>query len=330
MTERTIGHAGLTVNPIGLGCMGMSFAYGPALSDDEAASLIHQALDAGVDHLDTAEMYGLGDNETKLGKALKARRGAVTLATKFGPKLDPETYRPLGVDGSPANVRASIEGSLKRLQTGTVDLYYLHRMDPDTPIEDTVGEMSRLVEEGKIRAIGLSECSSETLKRAHAVHPVTAVQSEYSIFSRDIEDSVLPAMRALGVGLVAYSPLGRGLLTGRFDAESRPEGADDYRSMAQPRFEAGNYEANLDLVAEIKAVAEGRGVPPAQIALAWVLAQGEDIVTIPGTTKMSHLTTNLAAQDIALSDDELARLGALADKVRGTRYNEQGMSAINR
>jgi len=330
MDKRSIGRNGPAVNPVGLGCMGMSFAYGPALGDDEASALIHAALDRGVDHFDTAEMYGLGDNETKLGKALKGRRDEVFLATKFGPRLDPETYRPIGVDGSPQNVRRASEGSLQRLNTDVIDLYYLHRTDPDTPIEDTVGEMSRLVEAGKIRHLGLSECSADTLRRACAVHPIAAVQSEYSIFSRDIEDAVLPAMRELGVGLVAYSPLGRGMLTGRFDRETRPEGADDFRSMAQPRFEGGNYEANLALVDEIKAVAGRHDALPAQVALAWVLARGDYIVAIPGTTRVSHLESNLGSRAVALSDEEMDRLNGLADRVRGERYNPQGMAALNR
>lgn len=330
MTQRKIGQSDLQVNPVGLGCMGMSWAYGSAISDKEAVELIHSAIDAGVDHLDTAEMYGAGDNETKVGQALKGRRDKVTLATKFGPTLDPETNYPNGVDGSPANVRKASEGSLKRLGVDVIDLYYLHRMDPDTPIEDTVGEMARLVEEGKIRYLGLSECSAETLRRAHKVHPIAAVQSEYSIFTRDMEAENLPVMRELGVGLVAYSPLGRGMLAGKFDDKDKPQGGDDFRSSAQPRFAQENYEANLKLVDEIKAVAETHGVLPAQIALAWVLAQGEDIVTIPGTTKLKHVETNLESRKVELTFDELDRLGSLASKVQGARYNEQGMAMINR
>ncbi len=330
MTKRKIGQSDLNVTPVGLGCMGMSWAYGDAISDKDAVELIHSALDSGVDHLDTAEMYGSGDNEKKVGLALKGRRHEVTLATKFGPLMDPDTGYPNGVDGSPANVRKASEGSLKRLGVDTVDLYYLHRMDPDTPIEDTVGEMSRLVEEGKVRYLGLSECSAETLRRAHKVHPIAAVQSEYSLFTRDLEQENLPAMRELGVGLVAYSPLGRGMLTGKFDANDKPQGGDDFRSTAQPRFAQENYEANLKLVEEIKAVAETHGVLPAQIALAWVLAQGDDIVTIPGTTRLKHVKTNLASQEVELTPDELDRLGALAAKVQGARYNEQGLAMVNR
>jgi len=331
MSKRTIGKSDLNVTPVGLGCMGMSWAYGPGMDHADGVKLIREAIEAGVDHLDTAEMYGSGDNEELVGKALKDDwRDKVTLATKFGPLMDPETGFPKGVDGSPENVRRASEGSLKRLGVDTIDLYYLHRMDPDTPIEDTVGEMSRLVEEGKVRFLGLSECSAETLRRAHAVHPIAAVQSEYSIFTRDLESGILPAMRDLGVGLVAYSPLGRGMLTGKYDQSEKPKGDDDFRALAQPRFEAENYEANLQLVDEIKAVADSHGALPAQVALAWVLSRGDDIVTIPGTTKFKHVETNLAAQKVSLSDDEITRLGQLADRVKGARYNSQGMASVNR
>ncbi|WP_343269948.1 aldo/keto reductase [Kordiimonas marina] len=327
MMIRPIGHSGLKVEAIGLGCMGLSEFYGAPTDKDAAIKLIHEAISLGVNHFDTAEMYGMGANETLVGAALKGKRDKVVLATKFGPMRDPETGRPVGIDGSPANCRRAIEGSLKRLGTDYVDLYYLHRVSPTTPIEETVEAMAELVKEGKVRAIGLSEAASDTIRRAADVHPIAAVQSEYSIFSRDIEDTVLKACADVGASLVAYSPLGRGMLTGAFTNDKRP-GDKDYRSLMNPRFQKGAYEANLALVQEIEAVAKAKGATPAQVALAWVIGRGDNILTIPGTTKLSHLKTNLGAYDVALTDGETARLDALADKVSGNRYDERGMAVI--
>ena len=331
MTPRKI--ADMAVNPIGLGCMGLSAFYGPPTDRSEAIRLIHAAVDAGVTHFDTAEMYGMGHNEQLLGEALEDRRDQVRIATKFGPKFRTDadgkitgTY----VDGSAANMRRAAENSLRFLRTDTIDLYYLHRVDPNIPIEETVGAMAELVAEGKVRALGLSEASGDTLQRAHAVHPISAVQSEYSIFSRDIEATLLPTLNALGCTLVAYSPLGRGMLTGKFTRDRQP-GKDDYRNGAmQPRFAEGAFEANLALVEDIQAIGEDVGATSGQVALAWVLGRGENIVTIPGTTKIANLENNLGAAKVTLSDAQRSRLDALADKVQGARYNEAGMQAINR
>lgn len=327
--KRPLGQSDLQVSPVGLGCMGMSEFYGPAMEEGEAVSLIRTAVDRGVTHFDTAEMYGVGHNEKLVGEALRDRREGLVIATKFGPLRDPETGERQGLDGSPANVRRASEGSLKRLGMETIDLYYLHRMDPDTPIEDTVGEMRKLVEEGKVRALGLSEASAETLRRAHAVHPIAALQTEYSLFTRHVEDEILPTCRELGITLVSYSPLGRGLLTGEFTRENRPDGEGEFRQgEAQPRFSHENYEANLELVETVKEVAERHGVPPAQIALAWVLSRGRDVVTIPGTTKLKHLDSNLESMKVALTKEDLESLDSLSARVRGARYNEAGMRSV--
>jgi aryl-alcohol dehydrogenase-like predicted oxidoreductase len=329
MITREIGHSGIFVNAIGLGCMGLSEFYGPATAEAEAITLLQGAISEGVNHFDTAELYGMGANEALLGKAFADRRDKVVIATKFGPVRDANTGAFLGVDGSETNMRRAVEQSLKLLQTDHIDLYYLHRMDQSLPIEDTVGAMARLVEEGKVRALGLSEASAETLKRGNDIHPISALQSEFSIFSRDVEDGPLKAVREIGASLVAYSPLGRGLLTGRFTADNRP-GDTDFRSANfQPRFAEGAYEANLALVEEIKAIAIELTVTPAQIALAWLLAQGDDILTIPGTTKMKNLVGNIAAADIELTSTALGRLDKLASAVRGERYAESGMASIN-
>lgn len=323
-----------SVYPIGLGCMGLSAFYGPPTEQAEAIRLLHEAIELGVNHFDTAEIYGMGANEKLLGEAFADRRNKVRIATKFGPKfLFDEDGNIAGttVDGTPENMRRAVENSLRFLKTDVIDLYYLHRVDPDIPIEDTVGAMGELVSEGKVRAIGLSEAGAETIKRAHATHPIAAVQSEYSIFSRDVEETTLPTLKEIGATLVAYSPLGRGLLTGAMTADNKPGGDGEFRQAAsQPRFAEGAYEANLALVDEVKAVAASHNASPGQIALSWVLAQAENIVAIPGTTKLANLNSNLGAIDIQLSIDETRRLGALADKVQGTRYNEQGMAAVNR
>ncbi len=328
MIRREIGRTGRDVNAIGLGCMGMSVAYGEPMNEADAVKLLHAALDRGVDHFDTAELYGFGANETLLGAAFHDRRDNAFIATKFGPvgNLADRTVR--GVDGSEANMRRAIEQSLRLLRTDHVDLYYLHRKDPALPIEETVGAMAKLVQEGKIGAIGLSEVNAETLRRAQKVHPIAAVQWEYSIFTRDIEDEVLPLCWDTGVSVVAYSPLGRGMLTGAFTRDHRP-GEGDYRTAINPRFQGQAYEANLALVEEIEKVAKARDALPSQIALAWVLAAKPNVVTIPGTTKLANLESNLAAAEIALSEAETASLDALAAKVSGDRYDERGMTLVN-
>jgi aryl-alcohol dehydrogenase-like predicted oxidoreductase len=314
-----LGGQGLRVSAQGLGCMGMSAFYG---SDDERESVatLERALELGVTFWDTAEMYGRGANEELIGRTLAGRRDQVVLATKFGVVPDPaapDDLRRRVLDGSPANVRRSIEGSLRRLGTDHVDLYYQHRPDPDTPVEETVGAMAELVAEGKVRYLGLSEVDAGLIERAHAVHPLTAVQTEYSLWTRDAEQ-VLPTLRRLGIGLVAYSPLGRGFLTGRFSSPADFD-ADDFRSV-NPRFAADAFAANMRIVDVVKEVAAARGVTPAQVALAWVASRGEDIVSIPGTRRVSRLEENAAALDLTLTEPELARLEPLGEQVVGARY----------
>jgi aryl-alcohol dehydrogenase-like predicted oxidoreductase len=325
MIRREIGRGGRQVNAIGLGCMGMSIAYNTPLEPADAVKLLHAALDRGVDHFDTAELYGMGHNEGLLGEAFHDRRDKAFIATKFGP-IFKDGVR--GVDGSEANMRRAVEQSLRLLKTDHIDLYYLHRKDPAIAIEDTVGFMAKLVAEGKVKALGLSEVSGDTLRRAHAVHPIAAVQSEYSIFAREVEDGVLPACFDLGTTLVAYSPLGRGMLTGAFSRDVRPEGSD-YRSTVSPRFQGDAYEANLALVEELTRLAAERDATPGQIALAWVLQGKPNVVSIPGTTKLANLESNLKAADIALSEADLARLDGLADRVQGERYDASGMTLVN-
>jgi len=295
--------------------MGMSFAYG-APDRDESLATLHQAIDSGVTLLDTADMYGTGHNEELLAEVLRTRRDEVQVATKFGIRTDPDTGMPIGQDGSPAYAAAAVNASLRRLGVDTIDLYYLHRVDPRVPIEETVGVMATMVGEGKVRQIGLSEASADTLRRAHAVHPISAVQSEWSICSRDIEESVVPAARELGVGLVPYSPLGRGLLTG--SAAAAHDLADDDFRRTLPRWQAENLAANLALVGQIRAVAEEAGAAPAQVALAWLLAQGPDVVPIPGTKRRRYLAENLGALAVTLTPDQLGRLGRL--RAAGERY----------
>jgi aryl-alcohol dehydrogenase-like predicted oxidoreductase len=327
MKKRTLGKTGRTLPAIGLGCMGLSEFYGPPTEKSAAIRLLHEAIELGVEHFDTAEMYGIGSaNESLLGEAFRDRRDRVFIATKFGPMRDPETGDFTGIDGSRQNCRRAVEGSLNRLKTDVIDLYYLHRVDPATPIEETVTAMAELVAEGKVRTIGLSEASGDTIRRAAKIHPISAVQSEYSIFSRDIEASVIPACIDAGATLVAYSPLGRGMLSGRFKEES--PGAGDFRSVS-PRFQGDALQANVALVEEIEAVATAKSCTPAQIALAWVLGRGEHVITIPGTTRLENLKDNLGAYEIRLSAEEQSTLDQLADRVMGDRYDERGMSIIN-
>ncbi|MEA5453984.1 aldo/keto reductase [Sinomonas sp. JGH33] len=320
---RTLGIASpLTVSSMGLGCMGMSEFYG---APDEASGLdtIRRALDLGITLLDTADMYGPFTNERLVGRAIAGRRDEVQLATKFGNKRGPSGER-LGIDGSPEYVRAACDASLQRLGVDHIDLYYQHRVDPSVPIEETVGAMAELVAAGKVRHLGLSEASASTIRRAHAVHPITALQTEYSLFTRDLEDEILPTIRELGIGLVPYSPLGRGILTGRLTAESMAHDGDARASRYFPRFQGEALEANLRLVAQVEAIAARKGVTPGQIALAWVLAQGEDIVPIPGTKRVVYLEENAAALNVELTPDELAALEAAVPRgaVVGSRYGD--------
>ncbi len=330
MKTRTLGQD-LEVSAVGLGCMGMSFAYG-ASDENESIRTLHRAVELGITFFDTAEMYGPYTNEQLLGRALKAVRDRIVIATKFGFKFDPSKSGAAaltGVDSRPENVKRVAEASLKRLGTDVIDLYYQHRVDPSVPIEETVGAMAELVREGKVRALGLSEAGSATIRRAHAVHPIAAVQSEYSLWSRDPEHDVLATCRELKIGFVPYSPLGRGFLTGAI-RKREDLGADDFRSQL-PRFQADNFDANAALVAKLEALAKDKGVTTAQLALAWVLHQGEDIVPIPGARKVNHLEQNAAAADIALSAKELAELGAIMplDQVAGKRYSEASLAMTN-
>ena len=326
MEMRNLG-PDLRVSALGLGCMGMSEFYGVG-DDAESLNVIHRALDLGVDFLDTADMYGVGRNEELVGRAVRERREYVKVATKFGNVRGANGER-LGINGRPDYVRQACDSSLKRLGLEIIDLYYQHRVDPKVPIEDTVGEMSRLVERGKVRFLGLSEASPETIRRAHATHPISALQTEYSLWSREPEEEILPTIRELGIGFVPYSPLGRGFLTGRFKSpEDLPEG--DFRS-ENPRFSAENFDRNLKLVAAVEALAKRRDAKPSQIALAWVLAQGPDIVPIPGTKRVRYLEENVDAANVDLSADDLAELSDVfaPGAVGGTRYAEAGMKTVN-
>ncbi|WP_432891049.1 aldo/keto reductase [Kribbella sp. CA-245084] len=315
-----LGTQGAEVSRLGLGCMGMSFAYGEA-DDNESVATLHRALDLGITFLDTADMYGFGANEELVGAAIADRRDDVFLATKFGIIGDPRDPSKRGVSGSPEYVRSAIDASLQRLGVDHVDLYYQHRVDPGVPVEETVGAMASLVEAGKVRYLGLSEASAETIRRAHAVHPITAVQSEWSLFSRDIEESVLPACRELGIGVVPYSPLGRGMLTGALPSELA---ADDFRRTL-PRFSGDNLDANLALVEEIRSVAARYDATPGQVALAWVLAQGNDVAPIPGTKRRKYLEENAAALQLELSAEDLAGLSKLTPA--GNRYPDMNWVA---
>jgi aryl-alcohol dehydrogenase-like predicted oxidoreductase len=329
METRRLGRGRLEVSAQGLGCMGMSEFYA-GRDDAESIATIQRALDLGVTLLDTADMYGPYTNEELVGRAIRGRREQVVVATKFGIVRDASDPKVRGVNGRPEYVREACEGSLKRLGIDVIDLYYQHRVDPATPVEETVGAMSRLVEEGKVRFLGLSEAGAETLRRACGVHPITALQSEYSLWSRDPEDENLQTCRELGVGFVAYSPLGRGFLTGQFKRfEDLAE--DDYRRHS-PRFQGENFQKNLDLVGRIEEIAREKNCTAAQLALAWVMAQGSDIVPIPGTKRRKYLEENLGALDVKLSDDDLRRIDEIAPvgAAAGTRYPEAMMSAVNR
>lgn len=328
ISHRTLGWNGLSVSTLGLGCMGMSEFYG-GRDDNESIATIQRALDLGVTLLDTADMYGVGRNEELVGHAIRGRRNQVVLATKFGNVRGEDGSR-LGINGRPEYVARACDASLRRLGVETMDLYYQHRVDPNTPIEDTVGAMARLVHQGKVRYLGLSEAAPETLRRAHAVHPIAALQTEYSLWSRDPEDEILATCRALGVGFVAYSPLGRGFLTGRI-RRVEDLASDDFRRQS-PRFQGENFQRNLDLVTRVQAVAKEKGCTPAQLALAWLLAQGDDIVPIPGTKRRRYLEENMGALNVRLTPADLSRIDEVAPRgvTAGDRYAAEGMSAVNR
>jgi aryl-alcohol dehydrogenase-like predicted oxidoreductase len=328
MNQRNLGD--LRVSELGLGCMGMSAFYGETdLAESEAT--IKRALELGIDFLDTAQLYGPLTNEELVGRAIKGKRDQYVIATKFQRNLDHAVAGDMstlgGIDGSAENVRKTIDGSLQRLGVDYIDLYYQHRVDPNVEIEETVGAMAELVEAGKVKHLGLSEAAPETIRRAHAVHPITALQTEYSVFARQPEAEILPTCRELGIGFVAYSPLGRGFLSGRF--HSPDELAQDDFRRSQPRFQGDNLEANTRIVAKLGEIAGEKGITPAQLALAWVLAQGDDIVPIPGTKRRSYLEEDAGAADVELSDEDLARIDAELPEVSGERYEEVGMAQVN-
>ena len=328
MKTRKLGS--LEVSALGLGCMGMSAFYG-STDEDEAIATIHRALELGINFLDTAQLYGPLTNEELVGRAIAGRRDEYVIATKFALRMDNATPGDMSTigprDGSPEHVRSSIDGSLQRLGTDHVDLYYQHRVDPNVPIEETVGAMAELVQAGKVLHIGLSEAAPDTIRRAQAVHPITAVQTEYSLWTRDPETEILPTCRELGIGFVPYSPLGRGFLSGRFRSPDELDENDFRRS--GPRFTGENLEANLRLADKVAQIAEGKGITPSQLALAWVLAQGEDLVPIPGTKRRKYLEENAGAVDVELTPEDLSQIEAELPPVAGERYNEAGMAAVN-
>jgi aryl-alcohol dehydrogenase-like predicted oxidoreductase len=329
MQIKALGSQGLEASELGLGCMGMSDFYG-SRNDEESTRVIQHAYELGINFFDTADMYGPYTNEILVGKAIKPFRKDCTVATKFGIVRDPNDPSRRGVNGKPEYVRSSCENSLKRLEVEVIDLYYLHRKDPDTPIEETVGAMSELVKEGKVRGIGLSEVNADTLRKAHAVHPITALQSEYSLWTREPEDGILDTCRELGIAFVAYSPLGRGFLTGQIKKfEDFEEG--DYRRFS-PRFQGENFDKNLQLVQKIEVMAKSKGCTPSQLALAWVMSQGDQVFPIPGTKRMKYLQENVGALDVKLSPEELKDIDAIAPKgvAAGSRYPESAMTSVGR
>jgi aryl-alcohol dehydrogenase-like predicted oxidoreductase len=328
MDKRNLGNQGLVVSELGLGCMGMSEFYGTG-DEDESITTIHRAIELGITFLDTADMYGPFTNEELVGRAIAGRRDEAVVATKFGNERAEDGTR-VGINGRPEYVHRACDASLRRLGVDHIDLYYQHRVDPDTPVEETWGATKELVEAGKVRYLGISEAAPETIMRAHGVHPVSALQTEYSLWSRDVEDEILPTVRELGIGFVAYSPLGRGFLTGQIRRfEDLPEG--DFRRTS-PRFQGENFEKNLELVHRVKEIASEKGVTPGQLALAWLLHQGKDIVPIPGTKRREYLEENARAVDVELTEEDLGRIeeAAPVGAAAGERYNEAGMQSVNR